>query len=133
MRYKFPELVGLHPFQRPQPVVGLPVLEVTGRCKIAVGAGTLLRPPPAGVCIDVPLPQLTGDLVQQLLHILPQPPQLRRRSHAAADAAVLAHLNGQEARRLQRTVLHGPQHLRIPQHHAVPPQLPIHGLAEGLR
>ena len=48
-------------------------------------------------------------------------------------AAVLAHLNGQEARRLQRTVLHGPQHLRIPQHHAVPPQFPIHGLAEGLR
>ena len=70
-------------FSMPQPVAGPPVLEVAGRGKIAVVAGCS---PAAcgsrGLRRCCRCRSSSDDLVQQLLHILPQPPQLRRRRPA---------------------------------------------------
>ena len=53
------------------------VHEVAGGGKFTVGAGVFMLAAAAGVGVDVALAQLLGDLLQELVHVLPQFPQLR--------------------------------------------------------
>ena len=53
-----------------------PILEVAGVGPVAVFAEAVVLIVAAGVRVDVAVPDLPGDLVEQPLHILPQPPKL---------------------------------------------------------
>ena len=71
-----PELLRLYRQDVVQVVAVPPILEVAGVGPVAVFAEAVVLIVAAGVRVDVAVPDLPGDLVEQPLHILPQPPKL---------------------------------------------------------
>ena len=89
------------------------VLEMAGRCPVAVLAVAVLLAVAAWVRVDVALPDFPADLPHQLVYIPPKLSQPGRRGDGAGDAAVLPHPHRQEVGLLQRLMLHGLEHLRV--------------------
>ena len=98
----------------------------------AVGTSVVALAGVAGVGVNDAAVELRRNLLQQMVHVPLQLPQLLGGGEASGNAA-LPYGQRQESGLLQRAVLHGAKHLRPAQHQAAASQLPVQGGAEGFR
>ena len=104
-----PEFLWLHRQDIVQMIAVPAVLEMAGLGPVAVLAEAVLLAFAAWIGVDIAVPDLPGNLMQQLFDIPPQLAQLSGRGNAAGDIAVPAHPQRQEFWLGQRRVLHGLQ------------------------
>ena len=98
------------------------VLEMAGPCPVAVLTVAVVLAVAAGIGVDVALPDLLGDLPEQPVQIVPQPPQLSRRGNAAGKTPVPAHPHRQIVGLRQGLMFHGLEYLRLRQNQAAAAQ-----------